>query len=226
KWDFNLRLEAREAESSDKWGVISGLFGEPADGVGVSTDLKHFRTEASTCPRTEQTDIRLGLVYRPLESEWVLLDRLRYSSEEESGGGSALERWKVVNNFNASYRPGNDLQVSLQYGLKYARDTLAGQVLDGTTHLIGAQGRYDLRPRWDLGAWSSVLTAHDAGTTDYGLGASVGYGLAENIWMSLGYNLLGYEDSDFSQGDFTAQGPFLKFRLKFDQETVRDLLQR
>jgi hypothetical protein len=92
------------------------------------------------------------------------------------------------------------------------------------TQLLGVEGRYDLARRWDVGAWSSILAALDAGTTDYGFGASVGYSFIENLWLSFGYNVHGYEDSDFSQGDFTAEGPFIKFRLKFDQESLRSML--
>jgi len=53
----------------------------------------------------------------------------------------------------------------------------------------------------------------------------VGYGLMENMWLSFGYNIHGFEDSDFSQGDFTARGPFVKFRMKFDQEDLKSLLK-
>jgi uncharacterized repeat protein (TIGR01451 family) len=224
-WDFDVRLEARESDSSDKWGVISGLFGEPADGIGISTDLKHFRTEADTGVDTKETDLRLGFVYRPFERQWTFLDRLDYSVEEETGGTTDLTAWKLVNNFNANLKASDDLQVSFQYGAKYVKDTVAGQVYSGFTQLLGAEGRYDLTSRWDIGAWTSFLTALDAGTSDYGVGASLGYGLMENMWLSFGYNIHGFEDSDFSQGDFTAQGPFVKFRLKFDQESLRSLLK-
>ena len=225
KWDFDVRLEARNSETSDKWGVISGLFGEPADGIGISTDLKHFRTEADTGINTKETDVRLGFVYRPFERKWTLLDRLDYTIDEETGGTAGLTAWKLVNNFNANLRTSDDFQVSFQYGAKYVKDTVAGQVYSGLTQLLGAEGRYDLTPRWDVGAWTSFLTALDAGTTDYGVGASVGYGLVENMWLSFGYNIHGFEDSDFSQGDFTAQGPYIKFRFKFDQEDLRGLLK-
>ena len=70
-----------------------------------------------------------------------------------------------------------------------------------------------------------IAKVFDAGTTDFGLGASLGYGLMENVWLSFGYNFHGFDDSDFSQGDFTAQGPFVKFRVKFDQEDFRSLLK-
>ena len=43
-----------------------------------------------------------------------------------------------------------------------------------------------------------------------------------NAWVSLGYNLLGFHDEDFSKAKFTAQGPFVRFRFKFDQQSVRE----
>ena len=224
-WEADVRLEIRDADSSDKWGLVAGVFGEPVEGVGLSTNLKHFRIEDSGGIRTTETDMRLGLVYRPLDRYWTFLEKLEYIVDEESGSALDYRTWKMVNNFNANYRPHDDLQISFQLGSKYVKDIIDGQIFDGFTHLLGTQGRYDLTGRWDIGAWTSILAAVEAGTTEYGLGASLGYGLMENIWLSFGYNLLGFEDSDFSQGDFTAQGPFVKFRLKFDQEDLKSILR-
>jgi hypothetical protein len=224
-WDFDIRLEARDARTSDKWGLVGGLFGEPADGIGVSSQLRHFVTSVEEGPDTRESDVRLGFVYRPYERKWTFLDRLEYNIDEETGGATDLTAWKIVNNFNANLKPSDDLQVSFQHGAKYVKDTITGQVYSGFTQLLGADGRYDLTTRWDIGAWTSILTAADAGTTDYGLGASLGYGLMENVWLSFGYNLLGYDDADFSQGDFTAQGPYIKFRIKFDQENLKSILK-
>jgi hypothetical protein len=172
-----------------------------------------------------ETDVRLGFVYRPFERKWTLLDRLDFSVDDETGGTTDLTAWKLVNSLNANLKASDDLQVSFRFATKFVKDTVDGQEYSGTTHLVGAEGRYDLTPNWDIGAWSSFLAALDAGTTDYGLGASLGYGLLENLWVSFGYNLHGFTDSDFSQGEFTAQGPFVKFRFKFDQEDLRSLLR-
>ncbi len=225
-WDFDLRLEARSADTSDKWGLISGLSGEPGEGIGVATSLKYFRTEASGGVEEKETEASLGLVYRPLESTWFFLDRLRYALDEERGAALDITMLKLVNNFNANYRPDDQIQASFQLGTKYVKDTMGGRVYSGWTHLFGSEVRYDLNPRWDVGGAASVLTALDAGTTHYRLGASLGYGLARNMWLSFGYNLTGFEDTDFSQGDFTAQGPYVKFRLKFDQEDLKSILKQ
>jgi hypothetical protein len=42
----------------------------------------------------------------------------------------------------------------------------------------------------------------------------------QNAWVSLGYNIVGFTDKDFSVSDYTAQGPFVHFRFKFDQNSV------
>jgi hypothetical protein len=67
-----------------------------------------------------------------------------------------------------------------------------------------------------------MLHSWEGGQIDFGTGASVGCNVAPNAWVSLGYNFLGFEDEDFSKADFTAQGPYVTFRFKFDQESVLD----
>jgi hypothetical protein len=41
--------------------------------------------------------------------------------------------------------------------------------------------------------------------------------------VSLGYNVRGYDDRDFDDAHYLAQGPYIKFRVKFDQDTFKDL---
>jgi len=55
------------------------------------------------------------------------------------------------------------------------------------------------------------------------LGADVGVTFMKNAWVSLGYNVQGYNDKDFDDAHYLAQGPYLKFRIKFDQDTFKDL---
>ena len=54
---------------------------------------------------------------------------------------------------------------------------------------------------------------------------SVGRILVDNVWISLGYNLTGFYDEEFSGADYTAQGPYFRIRAKFDQLTVKDAIK-
>ena len=70
-----------------------------------------------------------------------------------------------------------------------------------------------------------MLRSWEIGQTDYGTQASVGLMAGRNLWISAGYNFDGFMDRDFSKADFTAQGPFIKLRMKFDQVSVRDAVK-
>lgn len=90
----------------------------------------------------------------------------------------------------------------------------------------GLETRHDLSTKWDIGLQGQILHSWRAEQSDYRLAPSVGYLLMKNMWVSGGYNLVGFQDADFSAADFTAQGPYIKFRFKFDQNSVREALQQ
>jgi hypothetical protein len=221
KWSWANRLEYRDGDFADKWGLLSGLVGEVHRGLAVSGRTQLFATESA---REEKTagEIRLGLAYRPLFSRWIVLDRLDFLFEEVASETVAYDNWRVVNNLNANYRPNLRTQISLQYGAKYVNETIDGDDYGGYTDLSGLEGRYDLTPKWDVGLRGAVLHSWDAKQYDCTSGVSVGHNLVENVWLSLGYNFTGFKDRDFSRADFTAAGPYLKMRMKFDQNSVRD----
>jgi opacity protein-like surface antigen len=106
------------------------------------------------------------------------------------------------------------------------QDTIDGDQYSGFTDLVGIESRYDLTEKWDIGVRGSVLHSWNAGQLDYGAGLSAGYNVLQNAWVSVGYNFLGFEDQDFSKGKFTAQGPFVQFRFKFDQQSARQMVSR
>ena len=222
-WDN--RMEIRRADSENKWGLMSGIVKEVNGSWAWSGRAQVFQTSAST-PNGVDTitaGLRYGLVFRPPQTEWIVLNRLDFIVDRQSGGVSASsDSWRLVNNLLTNYRPYKELQISLHYGAKYVQETVNGSDYSGYTDLIGVEGRYDISKDWDIGLQSSILHSWNSGQLDYSAGISIGYNLMQNAWVSLGYNFTGFNDKDFSQANFTAQGPFVRFRFKFDQDSVRD----
>ena len=68
----------------------------------------------------------------------------------------------------------------------------------------------------------SLLHSWHGGQYQYSCGPSTGYNIFENAWVSVGYNIFGFEDKDFSSAAYTSQGPYVRFRMKFDQQSVKD----
>jgi hypothetical protein len=154
-----------------------------------------------------------------------VLNRIDLTSEKETGGAFDFDNRKLVNNLNINYKWSPGLQMSLQYGSKYLLDTIDDTKYDGYVDLWGLQLRRDLGTRWDLGLNGRLKSSHETNIVESSYGVELGYQLKTNLWVSLGYNFTGFEDDDFSSADYTSKGPYLKFRYKFDQKTILDLLE-
>lgn len=170
-------------------------------------------------------DVRLGVGYRPAKTSWIILDRLDYLIEDQRSSVSTFSNKRIVNNINANYRIYYDTQISLQYGAKYVKERIDDMDYSGYTDLMGGEVRYDVTKKWDIGLRSSVLHSWRDGQCKFGAGPSVGYNVMKNVWLSVGYNITGFRDKDFSKADFTAAGPYIKFRIKFDKESARSAIK-
>jgi hypothetical protein len=49
------------------------------------------------------------------------------------------------------------------------------------------------------------------------MGFETGYKLVQNLWISTGYNLLGFRNPDLRGEDVTRRGAFIRMRFKFDE---------
>jgi hypothetical protein len=226
----DARLELRLAAREDKWVVHSGAVAELASGWGVAGKAQLIETRGVAGARGTQGELRLGLVYRPPRTRWMVLERLDLVVERRRAGGaggvgalSDTESWRLVENAVVNYRPAKEAQVSLGLGVRYVRERLAGQLEQGLSDQLSLEGRYDLSPRWDVGARASARSTWATGATAWSAGPSVGYSPVTNAWVSAGFNVRGYQDRDFSAAEYTAFGPYLKVRFKFDQQSIVEL---
>jgi hypothetical protein len=110
-------------------------------------------------------------------------------------------------------------QWSLYYGSKYSFDRYDTLSYGGYTDLLGLEVRHDVTTWLDLGVQVSTLHSWEAGTIQYSAGPRVGVTPAANGWVTFGWNFAGFRDGDFDAARYTAQGPYLQVRFKFDQST-------
>jgi uncharacterized repeat protein (TIGR01451 family) len=222
-WDATGRLEHRTADDEDKWNLKVGIAHQIDDGRILSAGIEVLDSQ-SAAETSTSASARLSLAWRPTGSAWVFLDRLDLVSDERSGSGLDFRERKFVNNLNASWRPNARNQLALQWGVKYVLDDIDGQRYSELTNLLGAEYRYDVTRRWDVGLHMNFLHSWEARVLDWRSGVSVGHTPMHNVWVSAGWNFSGFRDEDFTGADHTAQGPFVKFRMKVDQHSLRDYL--
>jgi len=107
--------------------------------------------------------------------------------------------------------------------VRYVSSTFEGEKYAGLSDIAGFDLRRQLTRRFDLGAHVAALHSWESSVMDYAVGLDLGTTFAKNVWISVGYNFAGFRDDDFSASRHTAQGPYLKIRIKADQDTFKDL---
>ena len=158
-------------------------------------------------------------------TKWIVLNRLDLTYSDIKSAHASTTGKRLINNLNANYKPNKKTQIAVQYGAKYVLEKIDDRDYSGYTDLIGIEGRYDITKEWDVGLRGSLLHSWETEQFAYSVGTSVGYNVMENAWISGGYNFVGFTDKDFSAANYTAQGPFVQYRMKFDQQSVKEGLK-
>lgn len=222
-WTVNGRVETLSGDTEDRLGFTAGAYRAQGEKMGLAFRLTYRDSEFLSGDFSTEAVMSFGFAWRPTNPAFIWLDRvdLVYDDDFTALGGASTS-YKLINNLNLNHRPDSRWETSYQYAFKYQRAEF-GTEFTSFTDLIGVDSRYDLNSKWDVGGQVYALHSWSADTYEYTAGLSVGHSFAKNVWLSIGYNFAGFEDEDFAQARYTAQGPYIQFRVKFDQDTWKDL---
>ncbi len=223
-YTINNRVEYRAAELEDKYGLIVNWERNLKNGIGYSATTKLFNTDRTDGSGLFNGDIRFSVAHRPLQSRWITLNRLdfRFDSNTDIIGIKTRQR-KLIENLTSNFLMDDRNQISFNFGLKYVVNSFGGLEFNGITGLLGSEYRHDLSDVFDIGVHANTYYSANSSVTKYSTGLSFGWNMIRNIWLSVGYNIDGFEDRDFSAAGYTAQGPYIRFRMKFDQDTADEV---
>ncbi len=218
-WRASVRTEYYSREGSDN------LFGS----VGYARKLTPDWTFLGNTVLSTMLDgdraferTRLGMAYRETgRNRWNALARYehRYDKEPSEVDRFASVRAAHVFATNLNYQPRRDLVLRGQWASKIASLDRDGLSTSETAHLVGARGTLDVTEGVDLGLTGRALFSTATSTTQFGVGAEVGFLLADNIRLSGGYNLFGFRDEELSDQEHTDRGFYVQLGLKFDESS-------
>ncbi len=236
KTNMSGRLETRKGASSKTYIASIAAAREMSETLSFAGAVRaNFRDKTKsasaissiTIPTTPNSgksnriDGRIGAAWRPKDNGTVFLNRLDIKHENSLSGTKTT---KLVNNFTANKMISDRWQVAGNYGIKYVQSEFDGNKFSGFSHLLGAETRFDVTEKIDIGLQASVLIDQGTKTANYAYGPSIGLSPVDNVWLSLGYNVAGYAERDFVEAEYAQKGLYLKFRFKFDQNSAKSLL--
>ncbi len=217
------RWEIRDTADETRHSVGLGAARELSEVLSFAGALRLENRDQGEGRESTDAELRLATSYRPRGEGRIVFDRIDLKVNETPSAGQTV---KLVNNFAYNQRLGDASQVSTFWGVKYTTTEINALRYDGWTHLLGGELRHDLTRRVDVGLSGAWMQSTSSGTSEYSIGPSVSFSPKENIWASVGYNIQGFVDEDFAAAEYTREGIYFKFRLKFDEDTVSGLLRR
>jgi len=242
RWSWNGRVEARRGDVADSWAVRTAFLRQLREGVTAAVTIRADETKTATGAMSKGAEVAGSVAWRPLDSKWSVLDKLEVRREEAQGvtQGAAAAGYgptaradgvssKVINNLAVNFDSDRGdherwaVQASVYHGAKLVRGSFDGETRTNLVQVIGAEARLDLSRRIDLGVNLSLRHAGKDGTA-YAIGPSVGISPAENTWISVGYNVVGYHDPDFEAAGYSRKGFYVTARVKFDQNSFAGLM--
>lgn len=110
-------------------------------------------------------------------------------------------------------------EYTLFLGARHNLDEFEGTEFSGTTLLAGADMRIGLGDRIEIGASGTVRANLEDDVTSFSYGPTIGFVPVEGMLLTLGYNVEGFRDGDFSAARNTDKGVFAAVRFKFDTQS-------
>lgn len=241
RWTANGRAEYRNGQFADRYGATLGVLRQIGEGRAFGGNLLWTRSIAPGGASAEIMDMALTLAHRPDRSDFALLGRVEYRSDAVTGAvagqtgplgrtaltvtGDALSR-RLVGSVSANWSPRERTgaaqlsEVGLFLGARYGFDRWEGLDLEGLTALAGVDLRIGLSSAIDIGGSATLRANVTDGSYSYAVGPQASFVVAENTLLSLGYNIAGFRDPDFSVDRPLGRGAFAAIRFKFDADLL------
>ena len=215
------RLEKRWGDTSDTLLASAGAAYRYSDEVTLLAKDIYSQVDYDDGHRTINR-FQLGAAYRDYDSNKLdMLAKLEYRLDDNATGNDPYQKDTVVWSWSGNYHPTRPLTLSGHYAGKYTEYDAQGIASDNTAHAVYARGLYDISERWDIGLQAGTYWNKQADDLSYLVGAEVGYSPMTNLWLSLGYNFMGFEDEDIAYDDTTIEGAYFRLRFKFDEDLFK-----
>jgi hypothetical protein len=221
-WKGSSQAQWETSSSSHSWLFTAGVARKlDASWTLLDRALYTQQTDLAAGGGRELARVQSGFAYRPVDTDvWNALGQIEYLRDFDTtlGPGLSLDEqaWIVAGNVNIQPRRGWEL--SARYAAKRAIDWADGLADTSLTQLAGVRSTWDVSPRWDVGLQAYRMWGD--GTTEYAVGPEVGYLIWKNLWVSLGYNVQGFDAPDLSGEAYTQRGIYLHLNFKFDESLL------
>ena len=244
RWSVTGRGEWRDGEFADRTGFTFGAIRQLGEGSVVGSGFSWTRSEGEAGIVTEIFDGAISAAHRPSESDFAFLAKLEYRADAVENAvagatgpagrtaltvnGDAASR-RLMASLSTNWSPEfydedeeglwQNTEIGLFLGARYGFDAFEQFDIEGVSVMGGLDARIGIGSRIEIGGRGTVRANVTDGTTSFAIGPEVGFTPVEDVLLTVGYNISGFRDRDFSAARNTDKGLFATVRLKLDADT-------
>ena len=247
RWSATARAEYRDGQWATRKGITAGAIRQLGEGSIVGSGLTWTNASGTDGAESEILDAAIALAHRPDNSEFSFLSKLEYRSDQvwnvvagEVGPvgrsafavtGDARSR-RLIASLSGNWSPYGESEdgsffqrdeYGLFLGARYNLDQVEGYSLEGTTLIAGSEVRFGLGERFEIGGRGTVRATLRDRTTSFSFGPNLGFVPVDGALLTLGYNITGFRDEDFSAARQTDAGFYATARMKLDADSLSAL---
>ena len=243
RWSWTGRAEYRDGQTTDRYGLTTAILRQIGEGRAVGGAFSWFRAKDELGAGTTTALAEISWAHRPADSQWSMLNKSEFRYDAVRGAvagvagpiggppltidGDAKSR-RVINSLSVNYTPINNDngrfiergEYAVFWGTRYVFDKFGQDDVKGWSNIIGGDMKFDLNDIVDIGAAGTVRIGANGRNIAYSGGPVLTITPFKNANVSIGYNVVGFEDRDFEDSRYTRSGPFITLKLKFDQESL------
>lgn len=219
-WKASTQAQWQTSASSQSW-LFSAAVANKLDADWTLLNRALYSLQNNLAPGSGQrklVTLQTGAAYRPTDTDvWNALGQIQYKRDFDTtlGPGLNLDESAWIAAANINVQPARNWTMSGRYAVRWATDDSSGICSSSTTQLLGGRSIWDLTDHWDAGLQTYRMWGD--GSTQYAVGAEVGYLIWKNLWLSVGYNFKGFAAPDLAGEAYTQRGVYLRLRFKFDE---------
>ena len=220
-----MRLEARHDDDRDYYGLEGSYVGR------LNEEWSLLARESARIDIPDAADKRynnlftIGLAHRARKNNKHNMLFL-YQNKLDFGADAEGDCMNHILSTHQSYEVDGQSTLSGRLGGKYEKCSKDGT--DSISNAVVLDGRYlwDINNRWDVDIHGGVLATNNLAEKQYSLGAGLSYLVRENLRVSVGYNVKGFEDDDLDAEGYNKEGVFFGIQYKFDENSFLGLFDR
>ncbi|MGL5837677.1 MAG: hypothetical protein ACRCY3_04165 [Sphingorhabdus sp.] len=243
RWSWTGRAEWRDGDRTQRYGLTTAILREIGEGKAVGGAFSWFKAKEEAGASTTTAQAELSWAHRPADSQWSFLNKTEYRYDAVKNataglpgpiGGAPLlvsgdvKSTRIINSMSINYTPidqdsGSFIErgeYGFFWGTRYNTDRFGLDDVKGWSNIVGADLRFDLSDVADIGVSGTARIGTGGKNIAWSGGPTLTVAPFENANITLGYNFVGFEDRDFEESRYTRSGPFLTFKLKFDQQSL------